>query len=313
VAESQSEPEPSKTHKKQTAIVDDVFIRRRIEELISEADADSKLKGGFIKTLFKHPLSAAFIAATISLVVSLLTIYNDSTTRALRQEAEERAYYHGSVSELARTLLVRSERGALLYSAILGRLGGCDEQSTNDKEACREQLRQLVYDRKKAYDEAYLAWNSNFADYLFNIRGIFRPVDEEELIYKELKTRLESLSYYVLRRLDSCLDELYKAYQRSGPLGGSSPGAPPEACSDFRARTNTVRDCAVVLAEEMHWLVSQRQSSSRQWASQTVSFDAGTPARIKAKCTLTSSASVEPATMGASAQQSPGARGLAAE
>ena len=34
-------------------------------------------------------------------------------------------------------------------------------------------MQELIYERKKDYDTAYLQWNSNYPEYLFNIGQTF--------------------------------------------------------------------------------------------------------------------------------------------
>lgn len=154
-----------KSSAKSAALVDEVFVRHHVEGLIERIEKETKKKKSVFAGLVNHPLLASLIP-TIPLVLTGLTLLNDSTTRLIKEVTEQKSYYNQSISSLSRDLLSRTERGVLLRYALLGRLGTCDAVGLTKeyKAACQRQIQDLIYERKKNYDAAYLSWISDYPD-----------------------------------------------------------------------------------------------------------------------------------------------------
>jgi hypothetical protein len=242
-----------KTSPKSVALVEDVFVRHHVEDLIKRVENDRQRKKSIFGGVVNHPLFAVLIPF-IPLVISVMTLLNDSKTRLIKEVTEQKSFYNQNISALSKDLLSRTERGVLLRYALLGKLGTCNDIGLTEeyKAACQRQIQDLIYERKKNYDAAYLSWNANYPDYIFNIGQIMER--EQPGTYPQLKNVVFDLSKSTLKRMDSCLSRLYSGYQRSGrlPVDDSNEAD----CASFEVDKDSVRNCGVVLAEELHALVT---------------------------------------------------------
>jgi hypothetical protein len=242
---------------KSAALVDDVFVRHHVEDLIKCVESDRQRKKSIFGGAVNHPL-LTLVITTIPLIISGMILLNDSRTRLLKEFTEQKRFYDQNISSLSKDLLSRTERAALLRYALNGGLGTCTEIGVREHyNECQRQLHDLIYERKKNYDASYLAWNTNYSDYLFNIAQIFTIAQmadrKQPESYSQLKDIISNLTTSTLKQMDACLSDLYKEYQRSS---GTLPVAEGVNCARFDTDKNKVRSCGVVLAEKLHSIVT---------------------------------------------------------
>lgn len=208
-----------------------------------------------------HPLLTLTIAF-IPLIIFGVTFLNDSSVRHTREIFEQQSFFQSNINSLSKALISRNERGVLLKSALTGNLGTCEANglSPDYKTICKKQMQELIYERKKDYDIAYLQWNSNYPEYLFNIGRLFKNEADSAYLraYDDLKVLILNFNTSTLREMDKCLTSLYEKYQSNGVLPAVLQNPEAEACGDgFNSAKVRVRECGVVLAEELHNIVSK--------------------------------------------------------
>jgi hypothetical protein len=200
--------------------------------------------------------------AFIPLIIFGVSFLNDSSVRHSREIFEQQSFFQSNINSLSKALISRNERGVLLKSALTGNLGTCEANGlpADYKAICKKQMQELIYERKKDYDIAYLHWNSNYPEYLFNIGRLFKNEADSAYVraYDDLKVLVLNFNTSTLREMDKCLTSLYEKYQSNGVLPAVLEGAEKESCGDgFNTAKVRVRECGVVLAEELHNIVSK--------------------------------------------------------
>ena len=189
---------------KSAALVDDVFVRHHVEDLIKCVESDRQRKKSIFGGAVNHPL-LTLVITTIPLIISGMILLNDSRTRLLKEFTEQKRFYDQNISSLSKDLLSRTERAALLRYALNGGLGTCTEIGVREHyNECQRQLHDLIYERKKNYDASYLAWNTNYSDYLFNIAQIFTIAQMAGRKQPESYSQLKDI-YHVYVKTDGCL------------------------------------------------------------------------------------------------------------
>ena len=251
---------PSAERDVPTIIVDEIFIRRRVERLIELVEKESHARSDLFKSIASHPLLTLTIAF-IPLIIFGVTFSNDSRVRHTRELFEQQSFFRNNINSLSKALISRNERGVLLRSALVGNLGTCEGGGLSDnyKVICKKQVQELIYERKKDYDTAYLQWNANYPEYLFNIGRLFKGQTDNSftMAYDELKALILRFNSSTLKEMDGCLTSLYEQYQSNGVLPAILQGSAKESCgAGFDAAKKRVRECGVVLAEELHNIVN---------------------------------------------------------
>ena len=163
-------------------IVDEVFIRRRVEKLIEHVERERQAKSDRFREVASHPLLTLTIAF-IPLIIFGVTFCDDSSLRHAREIFERQSFYRNNINSLSKALISRNERGVLLSTCEGSSLSG------DYKELCKKQIQELIYERKKDYDTAYLQWSSNYPEYLFNIGRLFK--NEADSAYAKALRRPE--------------------------------------------------------------------------------------------------------------------------
>jgi hypothetical protein len=251
---------PSAERDLPTIIVDETFVRRRVERLIELVEKESHARSDLFKSIASHPLLTLTIAF-IPLIIFGVTFSNDSRVRHTRELFEQQSFYQNNINSLSKALISRNERGVLLRSALVGNLGTCEGGGLSDnyKVICKKQMQELIYERKKDYDTAYLQWNSNYPEYLFNVGRLFKNETDNSYTraYDDLKALILNFNTSTLREMDRCLTSLYEKYQSNGVLPAVLQSPEKETCGEgFDTAKKRVRECGVVLAEELHNIVN---------------------------------------------------------
>lgn len=81
-------------------------------------------------------------------------------------------------------------------------------------------------------------------------------------VYPHLKEIISNLTASTLKRMDSCLSGLYSSYQRTGSLPVEESNEAD--CAGFDTEKNNVRNCGVVLAEQLHSMVTAVFNRSKE-------------------------------------------------
>jgi hypothetical protein len=95
--------------------------------------------------------------------------------------------------------------------------------------------------------------------YLFNIGRLFKNETDNAYTraYDDLKALILNFNTSTLREMDKCLTSLYEKYQSNGVLPAVLKSPEKEACGEgFDTAKKRVRECGVVLAEELHNIVN---------------------------------------------------------
>jgi hypothetical protein len=185
----------------------------------------------------RHPFALAVagfvLTGILGTIISQKIVDRSKEAEQARIEAESRK---SLIESISRSIYERRERAAMLRSSLL-----------------RGALRDEIKDRKKAYDETVVQWNSNLQANLFIIRDVLNAND-----YNTVDRALEQeLIGKIFSPLDTCLTQAYDAYMFQA---GGVPGRILEDCHSD-ALLKDVLFCGYVIADQLH-VVAGRSASA---------------------------------------------------
>jgi hypothetical protein len=178
--------------------------------------------------LSRHPLAAVTLAFLLSgVLVTLVANYYGQRQAKLERERTATAARRQAVQTFSRFIYERRVRAEMLWSSL-------------HRRAALEEVRE----RKRLYDEAFVAWNSNLQANHFLVREVLEASD-----YSEFEGAVESrLVFKIFRPLDHCLTRAYDAR-----IAGADPLRVLEECN-ATSLIQQALDCGWALTNELYKL-----------------------------------------------------------
>ena len=140
------------------------------------------------QSISRHPLTIVIAGFLLSGVAGtgLSNFYSDKQNERARF-FEVTAARRAAIQDFARLLYERRTRAEMLHSSMK-----------------RQAPIEEINERKRLYDEAYVAWGSNLQANLFMIRSVL-----EADTYSDFEGHVEFRLVPILRNIDSCLTKAY--------------------------------------------------------------------------------------------------------
>lgn len=225
-------------------------LLRSVKTLPGAAKRVSSIDGG----ISRHPLTIAAVSFVLTGVIgSLIATYIAEITKSAeverqrianeaQAERQHTADRKVAVQNFSREIYARRTRLELLASAI------------------RRNSATEIRERKIAYDEAYVKWNTNAQTNLFIVR---ETIEEQE--YSIIESAVEFLLVgNFFGPLDACLTSAYDAFVGNG---GNPPDQPRavlilDKC-DSRSKLIGALDCGYSITNGLYRLVSSIADKSQ--------------------------------------------------